>query len=119
MFEGFVFIAILIVAFGLLKIILLLRFRTRSLSLIVNDLAYDAAVPGFQSKAFLDSVRLAKSMGGNEFDAAIIFMLTQLSVLSNDNKTREFKREKYALIENLVAKSVHGDTLILEHIRMR
>ena len=119
MVESFVLITILIVAFGLLKIILLLRFRTRSLSLIVNDLAYDAAVPGFQSKAFLDSVRLAKSMEGNEYDAAIIFMLTQLLVLSDGNETRQFKREKYALIENLVAKSMHGDTLISEHIKMR
>jgi len=100
------------------KIYSSLRVRFLVLKIITNDLKYNAAVPGWQATSFLDAIRMANKMNGNQYDAAIIFMLTQLSVMETNSETKSFKIEKYALIENIVPMSKFGGDLIEDHIRL-
>ncbi len=121
-------IGALSVAYVIYKVIASLFFRYKALKIILNDLNYNAAVPGWQAQFFLDAIKVSKSMNGNEYDAAIIFMLSQLSVMTSSedeadvgetDSSRNFKIEKYALIEKIVEKSKFGDELISDHVKLK
>lgn len=96
------FITAVVLIFLGFKFAQLMIFRSAVLNVIVSELKYEPDVPGFQSKAFLDATRLAKMLNGNKYDAAIIFMLSQLATIPTDASTKSFKIEKYALIEELI-----------------
>lgn len=60
--------------------------QTKALQVIRNELSYDAAIPGHQLDTFDWSTRQVKTYGGNEYDAAITFMLVQLGTLTQPLK---------------------------------
>jgi hypothetical protein len=99
----------------------LVWFRTKTLRVIKVDLAYDAAVPGMQTTTFNAVTRSARSAGGNEYDAAIAFMLVQLGVLSEPmtEKSRIFIEEKLGLICAIEHLSKSGSPPIDEWVRSK
>lgn len=117
--DFLIVIGTLTVFYIIFKILTALLFRFKILRIIVNDLKYNPAVPGWQAKAFLDATKMTKLMRGNEYDAAIIFMLSQIEAMTTSNETRSFKIEKYALMEKIVPKSILGDDLINDHARIK
>lgn len=114
----FVGAGLILAAYIAYKIYPPLRARFLVLKIITNELKYNAAVPGWQAASFLDSIRMAKKMNGNNYDAAIIFMLTQLSVMETNSETKSFKTEKYDLIETIVPMSKFGGALMEDHISL-
>lgn len=117
MMELFAFLGLLAFVFVFYKAVITLRFRARVLGIVVNEFFYDAKVPGFQGKDFLTACSLAKSLEGNYYDAAIMFMLSQLDMLNvNETRSRNFLFEKYRLMRNVVSKSTMGVDLLDKHM---
>ncbi len=124
MMELFALTGGVAIAFVLYRISRSIWFRHKTLAVIVNELQYNPAVPGFQAPAFLHAVALAKANGGNEYDAAITFMLSQLGAMTvtgesrADNEARQFKKSKYALLEPLLPKSRFGEESLKAHLKL-
>ena len=71
-------------------------YRAKVLKIIEKDYVYKVAVPGWQTKIFNETTRHIKQQGGNEYDAAISFMLIQSNSII-DTKAEEAK----SFIENI------------------
>lgn len=121
-------IGVLALAYFAYKIYSALLFRYKALKIVLGDLEYNAAVPGWQGQSFLEATKLAKSMRGNEYDAAIIFLLSQLKILTinrdesgieDTEDTKNFKQKKYELIEKIIEKSKFGDEFISDHVNIK
>jgi hypothetical protein len=99
----------------------LVWFRTKTLRVVKVDLGYDAAVPGMQTASFNAVTRNARNAGGNEYDAAIAFMLVQLGMLSEPltEKSKQFIDEKLGLVRAIEHLSKGGESLINEWLNSR
>ena len=47
--------------------------------------------PDFQGQSLRSTCKLTRKRGGNEYDAALIFMLVQLEILGESSDTRDFR----------------------------
>jgi hypothetical protein len=81
----------------------LVWFRSKTLAVLKSEIDYEPAVPGFQAPVFHEVTRVAKDSGGNEYDAAVLFMLPQLRLLqeSGDPSCATFIDEKLARMRGL------------------
>jgi hypothetical protein len=70
--------------------------KAKTLQVLKQFYFYDPAVPGIQNGPFSASVRYALKNGGNEFDAAALFMAGQCEMLCKspelDDDGRAFVR---------------------------
>ena len=109
----FFIVALVVAAWIFAGIVKRSRFRKRALRVIREDLCYDAAIPGHQSALLNQLSSRVHVHGGNEYDAAMAFMLTQLAMLSKPltTETRGFTREKIKLLRGIATKAVHPEIL--------
>ena len=69
----------------------LIWYRTKVLRVLKEEFDYYPAIPGFQMEVFNACTRQVRSNGGNEYDAAIAFMMIQISALmGNSDSNRAF-----------------------------
>ena len=117
----FAIMGVCAVAWLVLGWLRLVWFRTKALRVVTQDLAYNAAVPGFQGAVFNAVTRQVRTNAGNEYDAAIAFMLVQLGSLSTplDEKATAFTMDKLQLIRVIVDSSNHGSELVREFLLLR
>ena len=72
-------------------------YRTKTLNVLSQMFAYEPNLKGPQRTTFNGVTKQIRSIKGNEYDAAIAFMLTQLAVgsgLSGGNDDRKRFRQK-------------------------
>lgn len=124
MIEVMAGISLLAFCMLLMRVGVMLRFKQKTLGVIVSELEYNPSVPGIQGASFNQAARFVKQQGGNEYDAAIAFMLIQIGVMldsggGNIDDSRAFIRDKYKLIESLIPKSIIGEDLFQAHIEGR
>jgi hypothetical protein len=71
--------------------------RAKTLRILKEEYGYDPAVPGFQGGVFGGCVRHVTRVGGTERDAAALFMLSQIGMMSDprtlDEKGKNFVRD--------------------------
>jgi hypothetical protein len=111
--ETVAFLGLLAVAFLVYKVVVTLRYRAKVLGVIVNDFIYDPKVPGVQGKNFLTACSLARSLDGNHYDAAFMFMISQLDMLNiGDPSSRNFVYDKIALMHDVKNRSTMGAEIL-------
>jgi hypothetical protein len=110
----FVLIFLIAIALPSIRWLRLVWFRAGALRVITKDFSYEPAIPGFQSDAFNSITREIRKSGGNQYDAAIFFMLVQFDSMSKpyDPKAKEFIAAKLSLIKKIVERSNSGSKLV-------
>ena len=70
--------------------------KAKTLSVLKGDYAYEPAVPGFQNDVFSGVISFVIENKGNEYDAAAIFMLSQIGLMDEpknlDHSAKTFVR---------------------------
>ena len=59
--------------------------KAKTLNVLKNVYGYDPAVPGFQTAVFNGCIKHVVNSRGNERDAAALFLITQIGMMSDPN----------------------------------
>jgi hypothetical protein len=83
----------------------IISFRSKTLDVIIREFNYNPAIPGVQSASFEHATKIIKDQGGNEYEAAVAFMLEQVKqVPSNDPNAAAWTQAIVSTCAKLVAK---------------
>lgn len=82
----------------------MISFRSKTLDIIMTEFNYNPAIPGAQAASFEQTTKIIKAQGGNEYEAAIAFMLEQAKqVASNDPGADAWNKSIVTTCARLVA----------------
>lgn len=82
----------------------LIWFRAKVLQVLRIDFNYEPAVPGVQTKVFNTVTKEVRKSKGNEFDAAVAFMVIQADAIkdSEDPEVIEWTRLVASNVNNIL-----------------
>ena len=87
----------------------LISFRSRTLDIIQQEFAFNPAIPGNHATAFDQATKAVKMQGGNEYEAAIAFMLSHIKTLdANDPTLDSLTKNVHANAERIAAEGKIG-----------
>lgn len=114
-----VFIVLLVVLWFSVRWISTLLFRSKTMQVIEQDLAYKLPTIGPHNAVLNEVTSSAKARKMNEYDAAIAFMISQFHILTkpHSQESKQFIRDKLAKIFHIVPKATIGMELYREFLR--
>lgn len=93
-----------------------IKFKTKVLNILKDDFKYE---PGFFQLGVLRMVcTKARKLKVNEYDAAIMFMLSQINALSHNQETQVFVKKHLSQISKILEKAVSPNSEILSMIEI-